>query len=92
MPRWTEKDLESYQAKRERVRSRPIIQELKDVDRPKANHQAGKAGVDGQVHPKFRIAITLLVSDKRCRDGDGALSTLLDCVVTASRRFHSLDP
>ena len=92
MPRWTAQDYAYYQAKRERVRPCPQLQEQQDMDGKEANHKTRKARVDAAVHPKFRIAITLLVSDKRGRDGDGALSTLLDCLVTAARRLRSLDP
>jgi len=92
MPRWTAQDYADYQAKRERVRARPVHEELKDVDRPKANHKTRKARVDEAVHPKFRVTVTLRVSDKLRRDGDGALTTLLDCLVNTQGRLRSLDP
>jgi hypothetical protein len=46
--------------------------------------------VDGAVHPKFRITVVLKFSDQRRRDGDGAYTTILDCLIIAARRFKAV--
>lgn len=72
-------------------RPRSSVQESQDADARQVTHRSKEAKVDGKVHPKYRIAITLLVSDRRRRDGDGAVSTLFDCLVAAIRRLPGLD-
>lgn len=89
--RWTKEQYADYIAKDKRRRARPIHEEQQDVDGQKANHKARTSDVDGDSHPKFRVAITLYVSDARRRDADGALTTILDCLVHAVRRFGGMD-
>lgn len=48
-------------------------------------------GADEPDHPRFGVAITLRVSDRRVRDGDGAESTILDCIIAAVRRLKKMD-
>ena len=50
-----------------------------------------KPGMDGVVPRPFRVTVVLRVSDRRRRDADGGLSTLLDCICRAARRFSGLD-
>lgn len=48
--------------------------------------------LDGKTHPKYKLTVTLLVADKRRRDADGMLSSLLDAMVKSVRRFNPMDP
>ncbi len=43
------------------------------------------------MHGRFRVSVTILVSDKRDRDSDGCLSTLLDCLISAVGRLVGMD-
>ncbi len=76
---------------------RPFVQES-EVHREKkrnrrsvSNDKARKKKVDGASHPKYRVSITLKVSDNARRDGDGGAATLLDCLVHAARRLQAVD-
>ncbi len=91
----------------EKLRSRPDIAarnpgacsklQKHQVDLPHAGwtpvHRDKKRaqGMDGKDHPKFRVSVTFRCSDNYARDGDGMLSTILDCIVSASRRLADLD-
>ena len=93
---WQKSNVESYERRQNRAggegtRPRAVLQEQQNVDSRKIDHRPKKAKVDGKVHPKFRVAITLFVSDKKRRDGDGAATTLLDALVESVRRFGSMD-
>lgn len=46
---------------------------------------------DERVHPRYRTRFVICVSDRRRRDADGAISTVLDCLVRAARRLAGLD-
>lgn len=46
--------------------------------------------VEKAVRPKFRIAIVLRYSDKRIRDPDASLSTILDALITARRQLEGI--
>ena len=74
-----------------RIGSCPRHEEQQDAVPGKIDHKARKAEVDGGVHPQYVFAVDLRVSDKRKRDADGALTTLLDCVVIAARRLSEMD-
>ena len=82
-------------ASSEKPRSNPQLQELQ-AGSPKGearndHHRTKNKKVDARVHPSFRVTVILSYSDRRRRDIDGAASTVLDCIVTASRRFVGLD-
>jgi len=70
-------------------------QEASDSRQPKRKNAntngAGNKKMDGAMRPSFRVAVNLRVSDNRGRDADGALSTLLDCLVSAARRLRDVD-
>lgn len=66
------------------------LQKRQDDHTGKADHKTRKTSMDGEVHPKFHATITLFVSDNRRRDGDGAESTILDCIVHSFRRLSSM--
>lgn len=70
---------------------RAQLQERKDADTGEADNKAGKAKVDGAVHPSFRVTITARISDNRRRDLDGAASTILDSLVSAIGRLAPVD-
>lgn len=96
MTRWSEQDAINYAKRRSQAvragdRSLPVVQKLEDVSAREADNSPEEAEVDGSVHPRFAVTITLLTSDKRRRDADGAMSTLLDCLVKAVRRLNPLD-
>ena len=91
MPRWTPEDLKAYEQKRNTKSARPgphpQFQKQKD-DSPRAvDHQPKETEVDGEGRSLYRITITLLVSDRRGRDGDGAVSTILDTYLFATGRL-----
>ncbi len=77
--------------------TRPIVQkpevhrEEKGNRRSVSHDKARKKRVDGASHPKYRVSITLKVSDTARRDGDGGAATLLDCLVHAARRLQAMD-
>lgn len=66
------------------------------VDLPKPKREAVHSdksqapGVDGSSHPAYRVAIVIRVSDGYARDPDGAVSTIMDCIVSAVRRFMAM--
>lgn len=70
------------------ARSYPKLQEQQNAHSGKANHRPKEAEEDGRDHPRFEVSVDLLVSDERRRDADGALSTLLDCLVQALRKVR----
>lgn len=74
-----------------RTGPRTIVQEQQVADTRKANHKSGPAKVDAQMHRQFSLTIVIQVSDNRRRDLDGALSTILDCLIVARRRFAPVD-
>jgi len=96
MPNWDSATYEAYLARRgqsgnSRNRSGAQLQKQQDVDAGKDHNKSDQAKVDEASHPKFRIRVVLRYSDNRRRDIDGALSTVLDCVVRAFGRFRSVD-
>lgn len=96
MPRWTAEDLRAYEQKRNQAGSkrsgpRTVVQEQKDDHARQVDHRSKEASVDGEGGSRYRVTITLLVSDRRSRDGDGAISTLLDTYLVAVGRLLGLD-
>lgn len=88
--RWTNEQLREYQARRAARSgngSSAGKKELKDADTRKADNQAGVSRVDIPMRAKFRVSVDLFYSDKRRRDGDGAATTLADCIISARRRL-----
>lgn len=67
------------------------LQKFKDADKGQAHHKPKKAKAHGASHPSYRVTIVFLQSDKRRRDLDGQLSTVLDCLRNAVRRFSAMD-
>jgi hypothetical protein len=73
--------------------SRPVDEKPQDVDNEggreaaetaAADYQTGVSTVEGEGHPKFRISVTLYISEGR-RDPTGMLETIAD-LITATRR------
>ena len=62
-------------------RQHPVVQELQDAVPGKAHHRPKKAEGDAADHPRFAVHIDLRFCDNRRRDCDGAVSTVLDCLV-----------
>ncbi len=66
------------------------------VQKPQANPQKSadrrpkSRKKDEANHPAYHVSVTLKLSDRRVRDADGALSTLLDCLIRATRRLGGL--
>lgn len=54
-------------------------------------HRGADKVVDEAGCGRFRVDITLLVSNKRDRDPDGCATTLLDCILDAIGRFARVD-
>ena len=63
------------------------LQEQQAPGSRKARDKAGIPRVDAKMRGRFRVSITLFVSDNRERDADGALATLLDCMCHAAKRL-----
>ena len=105
MPRWTVDQLADYEARivankirheqlearRAGNRPRPIVQEHQNDCARKADNRSKKTGMDAKVHGRFRIRVTVFVSDNRERDLDGALSTILDCLCRTTKRLSEVD-
>lgn len=96
MPNWEPEAYARFIARRAQAgdtRTRPgaELQKQQDARAGKINNRSKKAKVDGSGHAQFRVSITLRNSDERRRDGDGAASTILDCLIRAVRRFRSVD-
>lgn len=71
---------------------RPEFQELQKDHSGKsseAHHGPQSKTVDGKSHCQYFLSVTIRGSDQRERDLDGGLSTLLDCVCAASKRFKA---
>lgn len=62
------------------------VQELEGV----VCNQSKEPRINEEDSGQFRAIITIFVSDKRRRDGDGAEATLLDCAMHARRRLMQL--
>lgn len=96
MGNWSKEDAARYairRASRARNRACPELQEQQASHPREADHKPQTPKVDGAVRGQFHAAITLLVSDERERDGDGAESTLLDCLIDARERLLQMsDP
>lgn len=78
-------------------RTRSKFQKFKD-DSASEGKSAGdvdnrseETKVDGEMCAEYGITVTLLVSDNRDRDGDGAFSTLQDCIIRAVGRLAKVD-
>ena len=65
------------------IRPRSELQEQEADMRPKPDNPPRRKKVDGKRHPKFAVSVEVRFSDNRRRDLDGALSTVLDCLVSA---------
>lgn len=85
--RLTRAEYESLIAKNPRLRPCASNEEQQDADKRKVDNKARKTGMDEKGHPQFKLTVTILVSDNRRRDIDGALSTLLDCLIAAGRQL-----
>lgn len=101
MSNWTGQQYLDYvnrtnSSKNKRTRPYTGIEERKDVgitEREKTipNDKAKSPKMDGGGYRGFAISVTLLVSDKRIRDGSGCLCTIEDCLVKSSRRLAGVD-
>lgn len=88
--RWTKEQLHEYEqrrAARKRHGTCPGVQEQQVAVQREVDNQTGIQEVDGGVRPEFRVSVDLFYANKRRRDGDGAATTLADCIVTARRRL-----
>lgn len=56
-----------------------------------SHHQPQEEKTDECDDPQFRVAIKILFSDERNRDGDGAASTIIDCLISAAGRLAQVD-
>ena len=93
MVTWTYADLAKHEQRRKPEAAGepcPKLQEQQASDAGSAHHKSKAPKVDAASGGEFCIAITLGASDRRRRDGDGAESTILDCLVTARRRLLAL--
>lgn len=54
------------------------------------NHAPRSQKAYGRNHPRYRVTVNLTLAG-RSSDPDGQLSTLLDCIVSASKRLRSVD-
>lgn len=71
--------------------SRRQLQELQGLlEEYVSDNPKGKETDEGH-RTRFRVTIDLLISDKRKRDPDGAINTVMDCLVGAVRRLREGD-
>ncbi len=85
------------EANRKRIGSRSSVQEQEEGNTGSAHGQdadidrceVGK--VDGESISFYRVSIILRVSDRRARDADGAVTTLLDTILNAIGRLVNMD-
>lgn len=93
MPRWSKEELSAYEnrVKTSRPGARAFDEKQQDADTGKVDNKTRISNLDRSVHPQFRVAITLLVSDRRRRDADGGIATILDALVKSIRRLGILD-
>ncbi|MEY4393914.1 MAG: hypothetical protein RL595_1163 [Planctomycetota bacterium] len=75
----------------QRNRKRALDEKQQDADPRPSHHGPQEAKVDGSGGGKFRVSITLLVSDARDRDPDGMATTILDSYLMALGRLSGLD-
>ena len=92
MDGWKQEHIDEYLKRIGAVGSggwaRPGVQESKK-NIPRKNHnRPASPSMDDPGYEQFCATITILVSDKRRRDLDGALATLLDSNVAARRQLE----
>jgi len=90
-PKLRERILQAYSAQNSRRRGNSFVQELQDDRSRQTDNRPAKAKNHGAHNPQFRVSVTLLVADNRGRDGDGAYSTIQDCLIHAVGRLAGLD-
>ena len=92
MPRWTKEEYERYQKDThnidQRNRACASKEELKVPCARKVDHQPEIPGMDETVQVPYTISVVCKYSDERRRDLDGALSTLLDCIVDVAKEIN----
>lgn len=92
--RWDKATYEAYQAKRAAAGKRMQLQEHQDghnQTKAKADNQPKEAEAIGPDHKGFRVSVTFRIADKRDRDLDGMLSSVLDCLIDAVGRSLQVD-
>lgn len=67
------------------------LQELQGLLEEYVSHSPKSKKADEGNRKRFRITVDLLVSDNRRRDPDGAINTIMDCLVAAVRRLGEGD-
>ena len=67
------------------------LQELQGMLEEYVSDNPKSKKADGINRERFRITIDFLVSDNRRRDPDGAINTILDCLVRSVRRLSEGD-
>ena len=67
------------------------LQELQGLLEEYVGDDPKSKETDASNRAKFRVTIDLLISDKRKRDPDGAINTVMDCLVGAVRRLREGD-
>lgn len=83
--------LRANSASGERAEARPQLQEQKTHVREATGYGARDGQMDVGRSGRFRVSITLLLSDKRDRDPDGAAATLMDCILDSLGRLGGVD-
>lgn len=72
-------------------RSGSSHEKFKDAVPRKAHHKPKETKMDEGGGYVYSVSIKLMYGDKRRRDADGAVTTILDCLV-AARRLLDSDP
>lgn len=91
--RWTKEQYEEFLNRTHNKKhwSCASNEKLQNADTRKIDNKAGIPEMDGQGCGRFRVSITLYISDKRERDPDGAATTLLDVIIAAHGRLLRMD-
>jgi hypothetical protein len=79
--------IEANRAKDSRDRPCAVVQKREDV----VLNERKESGMDESCNSEYHIAVTILVSDQRDRDNDGAYTTLQDCIISAVGRLTEMD-
>lgn len=90
MPRWTNEQFTEYISRRA-PNSGARSHSLDEEQQANVVHEQADKRMDEEGISKYRVTITLLVSDKRSRDADNGISTLLDCYTLALGRLIGMD-
>lgn len=63
------------------------LQKFQDAYQRPIDNEPKASKDDAENHPRYKISVELYYSDNYRRDADGALATILDCLIAAGRQL-----